>query len=55
MEKLIREYERDGFSVKIYAPDATEGEKAVRRAEIKEKVVRAVKTVKGVVGENGKA
>ena len=42
MEKLVREYERGGVSVKIYAPDATEGEKAVRRAEIRERVLRAV-------------
>ncbi len=43
MEKLVREYEKNGFNVKIFAPDATDGEKTVKRTEIREKVVRALK------------
>lgn len=42
MEKLVREYEKNGFNVKIFAPDATDNEKTVKRTEIKEKVVRAL-------------
>lgn len=42
MEKLVREYEKDGFHVKIFAPDSTINEKAAKRVEIREKVLRAV-------------
>ena len=47
MEKLVREYEKNGFNVKIFAPDATDGEKTVKRTEIKEKVVRALSKSRG--------
>jgi len=42
MEKLVREYEKNGFNVKIFAPDATENEKIVKKSEIKERVIRAL-------------
>lgn len=43
MEKLVREYEKNGLNVKIYAPIATENEKKAKRVEIKSKVINTIK------------
>lgn len=42
MEKLVREYEMNGFHVKIFAPEATINEKSAKRVEIREKVLCAL-------------
>lgn len=43
MEKLIREYQKNGFNVKIYTQEATENEKKTKKVAVKEKIINIVK------------